>query len=58
LAKEEDEERYVGKFQNFSKGVQRGSKVVKKSFLNASQGLAFIDSSCLVKKSIGRVRKS
>jgi len=42
LAKEEEEEE-----------VQRDSKVVKeylKCYWNASQGLAFIDSSCLVKK--------
>ena len=49
FAKEEEEE---------EEEVQRDSKVVKeymKSYLNASQGLAFIDSSCLVKKTIGRV---
>jgi len=34
---------------------KRFSKVVWKSYWNASQGLAFIDSSCLVKKIIGRV---
>jgi len=37
--------------QKFFKEVQKVSKVS----LNASQGLAFIDSSCLVKKTIGRV---
>jgi len=47
LAKEEEEE-------EVQKDVQRDSKVVKvyikKSYWNESQGLAFIDSSCLVKK--------
>jgi len=56
LAKEEEEE-------EVQEDVQRDSKVVKKYMkkvviivvLNASQGLAFIDSSCLVKKIIRRV---
>ena len=55
LAKEEEEE--------VKEDVQRDSKVVKEYMkkivsncsLNASQGLVFIDSSCLVKKTIGRV---
>ena len=48
--KKDEQER----FQDLSKVVQRSSKVFKSS-LNASQGLAFIDSSCLVKKTIGKV---
>ena len=55
LAKEEEEE--------VQEDVQRDSKVVKEYMKklckscpsNASQSLAFIDSSCLVKKTIGRV---
>ena len=58
LAKEEEEE--------VKEDVQRDSKVVKdyvenlfvkveSIFLNVNQGLAFIDSSSLVKKTIGRV---
>ena len=37
--------------QKLFKEVQKSCK----SYLNASQGLVFIDSSCLVKKTIGRV---
>ena len=37
------------------KGCKGFSKVVQEDVVNASQGLAFIDSSCLVKKTIGRV---
>ena len=48
----------LAKEEEVQKDVQRDSKVVKeymKSYLNVSQGLAFIDSSCLVKKTNGRV---
>ena len=47
LAKEEEEE--------VQKDVQRLCVKVVKVIYNASQGLTFIDSSCLVKKTIGRV---
>jgi len=52
LAKEEEEERWVGSVSRFLKSC---SLRLSKSYLNASQGLAFIDSSCLVMKTIGRV---
>ena len=53
----------LAKEEEVQKDVQRDSKVVKEYMkkivsncsLNASQGLVFIDSSCLVKKTIGRV---